>query len=88
MEGIDWGAFALVFGIALVAGAGIVSFYSLGLRLLAVGSPDDTGPEDARTSSARGERPLAASVGGFVCLGIGIAGVLVGLWLIIPQFHA
>lgn len=87
MENIDWGAFALVFGIALLAGAGIVSFYALGLRLLATGSRDDAGADGAVRLASRGERPLLASVAGFTCLGIGIAGVLVGLWLIIPQFH-
>lgn len=88
MISIDWGAFALVFGISFAAAVVIVVFYALGLRLLAVGSPDDTGDGGAVTSSAaRGARPLAATLGGFVCLAIGVAAVLYSLYLIIPQFH-
>ena len=85
--GVDWGAFAVVFGVAFAAAVVIVCFYALGLRLLAVGSKDDTGSDGSIVLAARGDRPLSATVGGFVCLGIGVAGVLYGLYLIIPQFH-
>jgi hypothetical protein len=85
--GIDWGAFALVFAVALVAAVAIVAFYALGLRLLAVGSPDDQGADGAITSSARGARPVTATVGAFVCFAIGVGAVLYSLYLIIPQFH-
>ncbi|WP_253259841.1 hypothetical protein [Subtercola boreus] len=85
--GVDWGAFAVVFVISFVAAVVIVVFYALGLRLLAAGSPDDTGSEGHVTSAARGERPVAATFGGYLCLAIGAAAVLYGLYLIIPQFH-
>ncbi|RFA10324.1 hypothetical protein B7R54_14725 [Subtercola boreus] len=87
MISIDWGAFALVFGISFAAAVGIVVFYALGLRLLSAGSPDDTGDDGAVVSGTRGARPLAATVGGYACLAIGVAAVLYSLYLIIPQFH-
>ena len=85
--GVDWGAFVVVFVVAFVAAVVIVAFYAIGLRLLAVGSPDDTGDDGAVVSSARGRRPVAATIGGFLCLAVGVAAVLYGLYLIIPQFH-
>ena len=33
------------------------------------------------------ERPLPATAGAFVCFAVGVAAVLFGLWLIVPQFH-
>jgi hypothetical protein len=85
--GVDWGAFVEVFVVAFVAAVVIVAFYAIGLRLFAVGSPDDTGDDGAVVSSARGRRPIIATIGGFVCLAIGVLAVLVGLYLVIPQFH-
>jgi hypothetical protein len=72
--GIDWGAFALVFVVALVATAVIVSSFATALRLLAAGSDV-------------GHRPPAAAVGAYACFAVGVAAVLYGLYLIIPQFH-
>ena len=72
--GVDWGAFVLVFVVALAATALIVSAYSFGLRLLAAGTSRET-------------RPVPATVGAYACFGLGVAAVLVSLWLIIPQFH-
>ena len=39
--GVDWSSIAIVSVTTLIATIVIVAFYSLGLRLLAVGSPDD-----------------------------------------------
>ena len=72
--GIDWGAFALVLIVAMAATVAIVVSYSVGLRLLSTGS-------DAK------QRPAVATAGAFVCFAIGVAAVLYGLYLIIPQFH-
>jgi hypothetical protein len=80
--GVDWGAFVVVFLVALVATVVIVSFYSIGLRLLAVGAQTD-----ADGQLVKGPRPLAASIGAYLCIAVGIAGVLYGIYLIIPQFH-
>jgi hypothetical protein len=85
--GVDWAAFGIVFVVAFAASVVIVSFYAIGLRLLAVGSTEDTGNDGSIVSTARGERPLAASIGAIVCLSICVAAVLYGLYLIIPQFH-
>lgn len=85
--GVDWAAFGIVFVVAFVAAVAIVVFFALGLRLLAAGSDDDTGADGSIVSTARGSRPLGATVGAYVCLAICVAAVLYGLYLIIPQFH-
>jgi hypothetical protein len=71
--GVDWGSIALVSIVALIATVVIVTSYSTGLRLLAVGAPTT--------------RRAIATVGAIVCIGIGIAGVLYGIYLVIPLFH-
>ena len=76
--GVDWGALAWVTVTTLVAAVVIVTFYSLGLRLLAVGSSAD---------GAAQRRPPAATVGAVVCIAIGVADVLYGIYLVIPVFH-
>jgi hypothetical protein len=85
--GVDWAAFGIVFVVAFGAAVAIVVFFALGLRLLAVGSYDDTGADGSIVSTARGSRPLGATVGAFACLAVCVAAVLYGLYLIIPQFH-
>lgn len=85
--GVDWGAFVLVFVISFAAAVIVVVFYALGLRLLATGSPDDTGKDGTVVSGSRGARPATATVGGYACIGMGVAAVLYSLYLIIPQFH-
>ncbi len=80
---VDWGSIAFVFVATLVAAVAIVAIYSLGLRLLAIGSADDA----PGVSSQRSARPPAATIGGFACIGIGAAAVLYGIYLVIPQFH-
>jgi hypothetical protein len=77
--GIDWGALALVTVTTLIASVVIVTFYSLGLRLLAVGSETADGAAHAR--------PPIATVGAVVCIAIGVAAVLYGIYLVIPLFH-
>jgi hypothetical protein len=87
--GVDWGSIALVFVVGLIATVVVVSAYSYGIRLLAIGSPDDT--ESASGGRAAiadaGTRPVLATAGGWACIGIGVVGVLVGIYLVIPQFH-
>jgi hypothetical protein len=85
--GIDWGAFVLVFGVAFAAAVGIVALYAFGLRLLAVGSRDDTGTDGHIVVATHGDRPVAATIGGFACIGVAALGVLYALYLVIPQFH-
>ena len=85
--GVDWGSIALVAIVALVASVIVVGFYSLGLRLLAVGSGDDAAEDSGGASGAVGARPWTATAAAFFCIAIGVAGVLYGLYLAIPQFH-
>jgi hypothetical protein len=77
--GVDWGALAWVTVTALVATVVIVTFYSLGLRLLSVRA--------AEGGSEMAHRPPIATAGAAVCIAIGIAGVLYGIYLVIPLFH-
>ena len=87
--GVDWGSIALVFVVGLIATVGVVSAYSFGIRLLAIGSQNDTesGTGGNADIAAEGTRPAIATIGGYACIGIGIIGVLVGVYLVIPQFH-
>jgi hypothetical protein len=85
--GIDWGAFVLVFAVAFAAAVAIVVVYAVGLRLLAVGSADDRGTDGHIVTASHGNRPVAATVGGFACIGLAGLGVLYALYLVIPQFH-
>lgn len=87
--GVDWGSIALVFVVGLIATVVVVSSYSFGIRLLAIGSPDDTESATGGHAdiAAAGTRPAIATAGGYVCIGIGIIGVLFGIYLVIPQFH-
>jgi len=73
MFGVDWGSIALVFIVAMIASVGIVSVFSLGLRLLATGEP--------------GARPVPATLGAYACIGISALAVLYGIYLVVPQFH-
>jgi hypothetical protein len=84
--GVDWGSIALVSITALVATVVIVSFFSLGLRLLAVGSPDDVDGHGSAAAVAS-SRPLGATIGAVVCIGVGVLAVLYGIYLVIPLFH-
>lgn len=83
--GVDWGSFVVVLLVAFAATTVVVISYAAALRLLAVGAPLDA---DGGAASVRtGRRPLAATVGAVVCFAIGVAAVVYGIWLIIPQFH-
>ncbi|MFB2556870.1 hypothetical protein [Herbiconiux liangxiaofengii] len=72
--GVNWGAFVVVFLVAFAASMLVVGSYALGLRLLSTGA------------STR-ERSMPATIGAGLCFAVGVAAVLYGLWLIIPQFH-
>lgn len=125
--GVDWGAFVVVFVVALAATAVIVTFFALGIRLFAAGATEAVagGPVPAEAGAGAGTgagagagsgagdagaaalaggagpaggagrlpaapaapRSLPATVGGAACFAVGIAAVLAGLWLIVPQFH-
>lgn len=68
---IDWTRFALVAGVVLAASIVLPAFYAGGVRLL----------ETAGTTH------VGARVGAYACFAVCIAAVLLGLWVIVPQFH-
>jgi hypothetical protein len=80
--GVDWSALAWVTVTTLVATVVIVTFYSLGLRLLASGSTTGSG------DGAVLHRPPIATAGAILCIAIGVAAVLYGIYLVIPLFHS
>ena len=71
MIDIDWGRFAIVAGVVLLASVVLPLFYAGGVRLL----------ETAGTTSA------PARAGAYACFAVCIAAVLFGLWVVVPQFH-
>lgn len=83
---IAWGSILEVFVVALVATVAIVAFYALGLRLLAVGSPDDGDDQRSGPVLVRA-RPAGATVGGFACIGVGVLALLYGIYLVVPVLH-
>lgn len=89
MTGIDWTAFLLVLGCALVGAVLTVALYSVGVRLLATprsGSPVDfdaaqeIGEDDP---TARGGRPGSATVGAGVVFGLAALVAAAGVVLIV-----
>jgi hypothetical protein len=92
---IAWGSLGIEFVVSLVFAGGLVSVFALGLRLLAIGAPDEArlGADGTTERVADGElavshqRPTWASLGAYLCFAISVAVVLYGIYLIIPQFH-
>ncbi len=72
--GVDWGSIALVCITTLVATVVIVTFYSLGLRLLAVGSrnDDEHGVQGSSVAVVQVHRPLVATLGAVACIAVGV----------------
>lgn len=95
---IDWMAFLIVFGTALVSAAIVVSLFSLGIRFLATPAPKvpladgsyaPNGPsrDDEDDDVDELGRPRWATVLANVCFGLSGACVLVGIYLIVPALH-
>jgi hypothetical protein len=93
--GVDWGAFVVVFLVALAATAVIVTSFALGIRAFAAGAEEPAGAgagaDGATAAVAAGpgpvDRPAGATAAGLACFAVGVAAVLYGLWMIVPQFH-
>jgi len=88
--GVDWGAFVVVFAVALLATVAVVVFYALGLRLLAGGALDPVADSEGTAATAGttvARRSGVRLAGAYTCFAVGAAAVLYGLYLIIPQFH-
>jgi hypothetical protein len=77
---IDWAAFFVVALASLVSTALVVSLYAFGLRFRYTTRPD----------AATGEqlRPAYATVLSYLCFALSALGVLFGIYLIVPFFHA
>ncbi|UBQ03176.1 hypothetical protein [Curtobacterium sp. TXMA1] len=87
---IDLSSIGIVAGVGFVAAVGIVLVYTLGLRLLGTGQPQDAAGERTahRDETPRsGHTPPVALAGAIVCFAVCAAAVLYGIWLTIPQFH-
>ena len=95
---IDWMAFLIVFGAALVSALFVVSLYSLGLRFLATPAPPvrladgslaPNGPsrDDEDDDVDAIGRPRWATILANICFGLSVLVVLVGIFLIVPALH-
>lgn len=95
---IDWVAFLTVFISALIGAVSVVVLYSLGIRFLATQAPPATAEDRAAASfgPARDDedddvddvgRPLWATIAAYVCFGLSVVAVLVGVFLIVPALH-
>lgn len=92
--GVDWGAIALVFAVALAVTLVIVASFAVGTRLLAVGAPDievaageDPDGPSAIVRPRVTPRPPLATAGAWLCYTVGAAAAVYGIYLVIPLFH-
>lgn len=92
--GIDWGAFALVFGVSLSVTLAIVVSFAFGTRILAIGAPDvvaapgeEADGPNAVTPPRTEPRPVGLTIAGWALYGVGIVATLVGIYLVVPIFH-
>jgi len=96
---IDWGAFLVVFLSALISACALVALYSLGIRFLATpppkvqredGSfePDEPSRDDEDDDVDNPGRPRWATVAAYTCFALSVAGVLFGIYLIVPALHS
>lgn len=92
---IDWGSFVLVFVVSLVAAVSLVALYSLGIRFLATPAHqhsvglESSGPsrDDEDDDVDDLGRPRWATFAAYICFGLSIMGVLIGIYLIVPALH-
>lgn len=96
---IDWLAFLIVFLTSLTAAATVVALFSFGIRFLATPAPkvrradgsfEPDGPsrDDEDDDVDKIGRPVWASVLAYLCFALSASCVLVGIYLIVPYFHA
>ncbi|WP_231712535.1 MULTISPECIES: hypothetical protein [unclassified Arthrobacter] len=77
---INWVAYLIVAGITLLATLVVVGLYSTGVRLYAVASDRNPGPEAT-------DRLMLVKVGAYACFTVCAAAVLFGIYLIVPALH-
>jgi hypothetical protein len=88
---IDWLAFLLVFGVALLSACAVVVCFATAIRLLALPPRGAAGVGSARDEEMdaveRGTRPRSATVGAVALIVVAALGVLYGVYLIVPSLH-
>ncbi|MET4059308.1 hypothetical protein ABIB35_000839 [Arthrobacter sp. UYP6] len=77
---IDWLAYLVVALVTLVSALVVVGLYSTGVRLYAVASDRNPGPE------ARGRLALVKA-GAYACFAVSAVAVMFGIYLIVPALH-
>ena len=84
---IDWGAYLVVFAVALLAACSLVALFAFGIRLLAspvTGAHAAGTARDEELDEVPATRSPAATVGAVVVFALAGAGVLFGIWLMVP----
>lgn len=95
---IDWMAFLIVFATSLASAATVVTLYSLGIRFLATPPPrvkladggfeaDGPARDDEDDDVDDIGRPRFATIAAYICFGLSVICVLVGIYLIVPALH-
>ncbi len=88
---IDWMSFVIVFAASLTAAVVLVGLYSLGIRFLSTTARVEAthGPsrDDEDDDVDAFDRPRWATIAAYSCFGLSIAGVLFGIYLIVPALH-
>lgn len=84
-------AFLTVFGVALFSAVFVVALYSFGIRFLATppSRAEAVGPDrdDEDDDIDEAGRPAWATVAAYICFGLSVVAVLVGIYLIVPALH-
>ena len=74
---IDWAALGIVAVVSIVISVVFTVLLASGIRAVS----------SARLRQHRGSSATAVLAGGYSLLGLAAVLVLVGIWLIVPQFH-
>ena len=74
---IDWNALLLVAGVSIVATVVFVALLAVGIRMVMV----------SRVQVKQGGTGSTALSGGYLAIALAALLVLLGIYLIVPQFH-
>jgi Sec-independent protein secretion pathway component TatC len=91
---IDWMSFVIVFVASIASAITLVALYSLGIRFLATPPRAHAGPtpgsvprDDEDDDVDPLGRPRWATIAAYACFALSAAGVLFGIYLIVPALH-
>jgi len=90
---IDWMSFVIVFVASIASAITLVALYSLGIRFLATPARVDAGPAPSVPRDDEDDdvdplgRPSWATIAAYTCFALSAAGVLFGIYLIVPALH-